>query len=87
MYHIAVANNASLVWYLHKRFSEFLALHAALSGNGSGGGSEGFPRDRCLSVRGLFSLTAWYGLPFLPAILGRWWEEGGGTEVFLASLR
>lgn len=52
IYHIAVANNASLVWYLHKRFSEFLALHAALSGSGGGGGGggEGIPRDRCASV-------------------------------------
>ncbi|CAM9278948.1 unnamed protein product [Scytosiphon promiscuus] len=46
VYHIAVATNASLVWYLHKRFSEFLALHDALSGSGCGGGGEGIPRDR-----------------------------------------
>ncbi|CAM9880168.1 unnamed protein product, partial [Hapterophycus canaliculatus] len=46
VYHIAVANNASLVWYLHKRFSEFLALHDALTGSGRGEGGEGIPRDR-----------------------------------------
>lgn len=52
VYHLAVANNASLVWYLQKRFSEFLALHEALSGRGGGGsGAEGIPRSRwvCLS--------------------------------------
>ncbi|CAN0043706.1 unnamed protein product, partial [Ectocarpus sp. 4 AP-2014] len=37
-YHLAVANNASLVWYLQKRFSDFVALHAALSGRGGAGG-------------------------------------------------
>lgn len=46
-YHLAVANNASLVWYLQKRFSDFVALHAALSGRGGRGG-EG---DRILEVR------------------------------------
>ena len=48
VYHLAVANNASLVWYLQKRFSEFLALHEALSGRGGGGefGSEIIPKGR-----------------------------------------
>ncbi|CAN0500142.1 unnamed protein product, partial [Ectocarpus sp. 12 AP-2014] len=39
-YHLAVANNASLVWYLQKRFSDFVAFHAALSGRGGRGGAE-----------------------------------------------
>ncbi|CAB1097094.1 unnamed protein product [Ectocarpus sp. CCAP 1310/34] len=46
-YHLAVANNASLVWYLQKRFSEFVALHAALSGRGARGGEgDRIPEDR-----------------------------------------
>lgn len=37
-YHLAVANNASLVWYIQRRFSDFLALHRDLSrGEGEDG--------------------------------------------------
>ncbi|CAN0410307.1 unnamed protein product, partial [Laminaria digitata] len=41
VYHIAVATNASLVWYLRRRFSEFLELHAALLSGGGGRGEAG----------------------------------------------
>lgn len=66
-YHLAVANNASLVWYLKKRFSEFLALHAALSGRGGRGGEgDRIPEDRWVLVV--------VGSAFF-------WEEGGEIEV------
>ena len=47
VYHIAVATNSSLVWYLRKRFSEFLELHAALlsGGGGLGGWGRGGRRE------------------------------------------
>ncbi|CAM9647895.1 unnamed protein product, partial [Ascophyllum nodosum] len=33
-YHLAVANHASLVWYIRRRFSEFLALHESVARRG-----------------------------------------------------
>lgn len=51
VFHLAVANNASLVWYLCRRFSEFLALHAGLV---RGAGGERIPRDRWV-----LSLVGW----------------------------
>lgn len=55
VYHLVVANNASLVWYLRKRFSEFLALHAALVREGTGegyggGGGDGVCEDGSVPV-------------------------------------
>lgn len=52
-YHIAVANNASLVWYVQRRCSEFLALHAGLARGGKDG--KRIPENRWV---GLYRLSA-----------------------------